>query len=114
EPDRMLAISQVKINATQLDGETNRLEVWFRNATPIIHATPGQPAALAVNPAASTAAGSIAAAPQSPLAREGSNPAKPTTPTQKFHLLGEVVRVQLLRAGETTTLEEVTVERQVR
>lgn len=110
EPDRMLAIGQVKINATQFEGETNRLEVWFRNVTPIVNAAPGQ----AVAPAANPNAPPLAAAPQNPLAREGNTPAKPTTPTQKFHLLGEVVRVQLLRSGETTTLDEVTVERQVR
>jgi hypothetical protein len=104
EPDRMLATGNVRVGAEQFDGETKRLEVWFRNALPPATAmTTTTPAVSPTNPATTAAV---------PIAQKKKNNALPTggTGAQKFRMLGEVVRIQLLRSGETTTLDEVSVE----
>lgn len=105
EPDRMLATGQVRINATQLEGQTGRLEVWFRNApapvAPAVDPPAPAPAATTGTPAFTTA-----------LPRK--KPSLPQTPGQKFHLLGDVVRIQLTRNGEETALDEVTVDGKVK
>lgn len=93
EPDRMLALGQVKIDAEQLEGRTGRLEVWFQN----------QPAAPAgdARDASSRSPLDTARRPE-----EGAD----LKPPQKFLLDGALVRIQLVRRGEETALNEVSVE----
>lgn len=99
QPDRMLALGHVKILAEQLDGDTGRLEVWFRNS-----------------PAAATTTAAATESTQSPLL-----PTRTTDPTaaakpaaQKFKLWGDLVRIEISRQGEITALKEVSVDGKVR
>jgi lipopolysaccharide export system protein LptA len=99
EPDRMLALGHVGIGAQQLEGATGRLEVWFRK----------------VAPAATTTTPATAATP----AAANNPPAAPPTSAapglgQKFYLLGELIRISILRRGEETALDQVAVEGSVR
>jgi hypothetical protein len=97
EPDRMLALGNVKIAAEQLDGQAGRLEVWFRTV----------PSCLPVAAASSE---------KEPVLSNGVPPSgeKTSPPTQKFQLDGDLVRIQLLRCGEATSLDEVSVEGRVK
>lgn len=125
EPDRMLATGNVKINATQMDGQTGRLEVWFRNQTPtpiaaLSAVTPTTQNVSTPDPAASSPvpntpiAQPAAGTPASTASLPRKQPTPPQTPGQKFHLLGDVVRIQLTRNGEETALDEVTVDGKVK
>ncbi len=99
QPDRMLALGHVKIHAEQLDGDTGRLEVWFRNQPP------------ALTPANTNV---INNAPQSLLPTRPAANTGPKANPQKFKLGGDLVRIEISRQGEVTALEEVSVEGNVR
>lgn len=101
EPDRMLALGRVRINAEQLDGATQRLEVWFRK----LAAAAVQPATTQLPRATSPRPGSA-----SPGNTGAGGAATAAPPAQKFYLNGEVVRIQLLQQGESTQLDRVAVE----
>lgn len=111
EPDRMLATGRVRINATQMEGQTGRLEVWFRNAAPPVAALPAPMTGSSPAPVA-TPAPSSAPATTASLPRPKKTP--PQAPGQKMHLLGDVVRIQLTRSGEETALDEVSVDGKVK
>ncbi|HTN75309.1 MAG TPA: hypothetical protein VL096_08685 [Pirellulaceae bacterium] len=105
DPDRMLALGNVRIAAEQLDGNTQRLEAWFRKAAPIV----GAPPATTATPIATSNPTTNPLGSSKPGEPEATAP-----PKQKFHLDGDVVRIQLFRQGEVTTLDEVGVEGHVR
>jgi lipopolysaccharide export system protein LptA len=114
EPDRMLATGHVRINATQLEGETDRLELWIRKPAPVIAPLPTVPAPTETGAPPPSAPPPVPAAPAPKPKPLMPKPERTAPPGQKFHLLGDVIRIQLFRAGEETTVEEVTVDGKVK
>lgn len=85
EPDRMMATGKVVIDAPQMSGATQRLEVWFERG-----------------PADASAAGDGN--------RDNQFAARPAPPTQRFDVAGGLVRVKLSMRGTRTNLADVSVE----
>ncbi len=102
-PDRMMALGQVQLDSPQLSGRTNRLEAWFVETAPentvAASGTPRQPSTAPVFA-------------RSPLGVAGDS--RDDLPVQKFDVTGDLLRVQLLRQSEKTSVGDVTVDGNVR
>lgn len=121
--DRMLARGHVRIDSTQLTGAVGQLEVWFEHAPE----RPKPPARNALGPTPAAAIQShVARVPATVLANvmapsEGILPAGdlpggnlPGTSQQRFHIIGELLRMRVTMRGQAAEVDEVVVERDVR
>jgi len=122
-PQRMKAIGNVTINSTQLTGRTQQLEVWIRyqmvdarkedETLPTKQPGTGLPrnrvATKAPGRAAPPSKGLLWPEPPSSTAARTES-----TPKQKFDVTGQLLRVSLLRAGEQTSVEHVSIKGDVR
>jgi hypothetical protein len=115
-PQRMKAVGNVTIDSTQLTGRTQQLEVWIRYQT-----ADDRPAAVAVRPGTgrqhkrlSPDGSRRAAAPLLPGVPAAATAQTKDAAIQKFDITGELLRVSIFRAGETTSVEHVSVKGGVR
>jgi lipopolysaccharide export system protein LptA len=102
-PSRLLATGNVQITSPQLDAETKRLETWFINLPPAAPTEerpwPGpirEP--VMIQPAAFTPT----VPPQAAIRGVGHLPS-----LQKFHVSGELIRMQLAVRGRQFDLEDL-------
>jgi hypothetical protein len=135
-PQRMLARGTVEVDATSLAARTDQLQLWFRQADPAapLAAAAATPAAAATQAAAATPAAApataavpglapvaTAAAPAGapvttiPPGRTAPSAAPPATPPRgRVVAAGALVRGQVLLAGRSAEVEELSLEGQVR
>jgi lipopolysaccharide export system protein LptA len=102
-PDRMMALGKVQLDSQQLSGRTSRLEAWFVEVV-------SQSAGGMIGAAQQTSNSS--SSPTSPLALSGNS--RDALPVQKFDVTGDLLRVQLLRQDQKTSVGDVTVDGNVR
>ncbi len=141
QPDRMLAIGNVRINSTQLVGSCGRLEAWFQQSTtPAAPRTgmngTGGPMRISAAPATigggilapgnvgNNASTNVPANPDAPfravalpngfMPAFGGQPRGPqNAQPQRYSVDGQRIRVQLLTQGDATTVEDLAVDGQV-
>jgi len=116
-PDRLMALGGVSIRSPRLNGSTDRLEAWIRDEEVI-----RLPAPHGVAAAEGVAGGALLTG----YPARGGNPdvrghgaaggavggiaAKPASQPSAFHVTGQLVRAQLMRRGDETTLENITID----
>jgi hypothetical protein len=105
QPQRMMALGQVRIDTPQLTGSTQRLEAWFESEPPSQQKHAPDPNRLANSSPPSTSPGGLV--PETGGESE-------TLPDQRFDIVGDLVRIQLFRDGQRPLVNEVTVEGGVR
>jgi hypothetical protein len=108
--DRLLAIGNVRLASPQLDADTSRMEAWFINlpAEPSSAEQPSgpiRPPGPIREPVAVMPASFTPAAPPQGMIRDVIRPPNP----QKFHVGGELIRMQLLVRGQTFDLEDLNI-----
>jgi len=107
-PSRLLARSDVEVEADQAEVRTDRLEIWFRD----------DPAAVPVAPAAPPAEATAAAPPEAPppAAANSPGPREPADrePRGRFAATATLVRGLVLRSGSGGQLDELSMEGEVR
>ena len=110
QPDRMVAINNVVIDSPQLTGRPGRFEVWFQHIGPAI-AENKQAGDFRNGPEEVVAApvGQIPALP-------ASGPQTPRTQPspQRFDVAGQLLRVNVHRAGALLAVSDVTISGQAR
>jgi len=98
----MMATGNVRIDAAQLTGRTRRLEVWFQHEP----ARDGdkRPAKKGPPPRKNRPA-------QRPVVdRRSDAPKEPRRPLSHFKVVGDLLRIQVLRRGDETVVKDVTVD----
>jgi hypothetical protein len=122
-PDRLLAVGKVHADSPQLSLDAERLEAWFAQA-PVELApagrppgfTPERPQRLILgdpqgleSPPEGAAAPIVERLPR-PAGSPLQTPATSDQPPQHFHVVGQVVRMQVKQQGQASSLEQLSVE----
>ncbi len=97
-PDRLLALGSVKLDSPRLNVRTTRLESWFVH----LPAIPQEPKPKPLPPIG----------PVDPAAHSHTDepmPAKRLPSLQHFDLAGDLIQMQIVRAGEEMNLENLTI-----
>lgn len=124
-PKRMLALQKVAFTSPQIDGETDRLEVWFEEGTlpqpPIARHEPRAAKHSVLRPPSSKSNAPAVIKPASKTSE--SSPAEPsqTPPSEKpekipenpLHVESDVIRVRAMMDGDKTEVAEVVTEGKV-
>ncbi len=116
-PDRLMALGQVNFRSPRMTGTTDRFEAWIRDEEVIrfpTHNAAGPPTgAMLVNHSTGRQPGG----PVTPAVR-GASPGGLLGQGEKrkstFHISGQLVRAQLVRRGSDTTVENITVDGNVK
>jgi lipopolysaccharide export system protein LptA len=106
-PDRLLATGRVHADSPQLSADAQRLEAWFQQMPGDIPASqPKSPDDLSLTPADGTAQRDV----REPVLRiREPFPTRPEK-VQHFHVVGELVRMQVQQRGKLSSVEQITVE----
>jgi len=103
--DRLVALNNVQIDSPRMAGSADRLEAFFRRED--IQRTPppaagAQPPVAGAQPPVGQAGGGARRFP-------GVQPAEPEKTLSRFHVSGELVRVQALQRGKEMFVENITI-----
>jgi hypothetical protein len=126
-PDRLLATGNVHAESSQLSVAVERLEAWFQQvpvelpaAVPIAENPPVADDHLLLGPAAGLPPQPALASPGAPIMERLPSPtgsplqlpaaAEAGQPQQHFHVVGEVVRMQVMQRGKVSSVEQISVE----
>jgi lipopolysaccharide export system protein LptA len=127
QPSRMLARGEVRINTQQLDGEVERIEIWFERdvnrggLVPVVGAVAGIDSSLGIGAASKMPLGQPLqlvprqTSPESPLM--GMSPSQDQSPSaaRHFTINGRTVRAKvIMRDAQHTDLAELMMEDNVR